>query len=67
MTDNQLERLPDDQESELAECKQSFKGEAAKKARLAALCRTLVEGEESGPAAYSLQGIMDDLDQEERQ
>jgi antitoxin ParD1/3/4 len=35
--------------------------------KLAAVRRALVEGEESGPAAYSLQGIMDALDQEERQ
>jgi len=56
-----------EKESELAKCKQSFNGETAKKARQVALRRALVEGEESGPAAYSLQGIMDALDQEERQ
>ena len=35
--------------------------------KLTALRRALAEGEESGPAPYSLRGIMDDLDQEERE
>lgn len=32
--------------------------------RLAALRRALIEGEESGPADYSLQGLIDELDAE---
>lgn len=32
--------------------------------KLAALRRALVEGEESGPAPYSLKGILNELDQE---
>ena len=35
--------------------------------KLTALRHALAEGEESGPASYSLRGIMDDLDQEGRE
>jgi hypothetical protein len=34
--------------------------------KLTTLRRALIEGEESGPASYSLQGIIDDLEQEGR-
>ena len=32
--------------------------------KLEALRRALIEGEQSGPAAYSLQGLIDELDSE---